>query len=471
MASPLQLQTFADLYTAIREALGVQAADTISLNKIKRLVNMYYLDEVVPFKRWRWLKKTLQVVQAAYYNVGTASVTPQSATVTLSIAPSVGLGSFQNYCFSIDSSNAIYTVLSHTAGSATLTLSLAFQEALNATAPFKIWRDRVDLPTTAKETLEITHPQMGVPMEAKGVQDFTKVQTAAPKGQGFPRTYTTDTFFDPSGLISESDRYRQVRIYPAISPNPTTLTIDYIEEAVALVNDTDEPIIPLEDRVVLYYGGLALGWSNILRNEDMHDRWMAKANAKLARMAGEIEDGVDSPKLTPSSGYVNSQRSAGLRRRRLGWGIGGDTPVSIPTYLQNVTINGGTLTGNLNVNPGVLIDGIDLSTLSGALTPLTTILSDNASSQIAVQFPLASTDVVEMDYSLTRGLTILEAGTLWMAGLAAGSSLSQWLGPTIGSSGVTFTTTISNGNLQLLYSSTSTGTPIKMTYRAFKWLG
>lgn len=465
-----QLETFADIYTAIREAIGVQSSDATAVNKIKRLVNMYYMNEVVPFKRWTWLQKTLQVVHGAYYNVGTAAVTPASQTVTLSIAPSVDLGSFTGYRFSVDNSNAIYTVSAHTAGSATLTLSLAYQEDINATANFKVWRDRVDLPATAKETIQVTHPQLSVPLKACGPQEFSNYQTAKPKADGFPREYSTDTFYNPSGGLSEPARYRQVRLYPAITATPVTLDIEYVEEAVALDADDDEPIIPLEDRIVLLYGAGAMAWSEISRNEEMHDKWLAKANAKLARMAGERDDGFDTPKMTPDGRYVNSQRNNGIRRRRYGTPASGDTSVSLPTYLKNVTINGGTLTGDLAVSPGVLIDGVDISTLADSSNITQVTLTDGATNAIAAQWALTMDDVVAIDYSITRGSAILEAGSLLAAATSSNTALSQ--GPTvaIGSAGVTFSTTVSNGNLQLLYTATSTGTNPVLSYRLFKWL-
>lgn len=434
---------------------------------------MYYMNEVVPFKRWTWLTKSLQIVHGNYYNSGTAAVTPASQTVTLSVAPNVSLGSFENYSFSVEGSNQIYSVSNHTAGSATLTLSLAFQEDLNSTANFKIWRDRVDLPATAKETIQITHPQLAKPLKACGPQEFSKYQTYNPKGEGYPREYSTDTFFNPSGGLSDIDRYRQVRLYPAITATPVTLTIEYTEEAVALSDDADEPIVPLEDRIVLVYGAGAMAWSEISRNEEMSDKWQAKANAKLARMAGERDDGFDTPKITPDGRYVNSQRNQGLRRRRWGSpGNFGNSSVAIPSYLKSVTIEGGTLTNDLVVADGVLIDGVDISTLNDASAITQVTLSEGATNAIAAQWDLTLIDVATIDYSITRGNSILEAGSLLVAGLAAGGSTALSQGPevTIGSAGVTFSTTSANGMLQLLYTSTTTGTAPVLSYRLFKWL-
>lgn len=313
-----QLVTYGDIISSVLEKLGIQSSDALATSKIKRAINEVYLDEVVPFKRWMWLEKNIQVVHKATYSTGTAAVTADSTTITLSTAPT-GLGSFLNYRFSVGNSSQVYTVSSHTANSTSLTLSTAYQEPTDATASFKIWRDRVDLPTNAKETVEIWHSQQSWPMHAVGPQGFRQLEAQDPKAEGFPTDYNTYDFFDPSTSgddETESDRFRQVRIYPSINTQSVILNIDYIQDVEALEDLADEPLMPIGDRIVLFYGALAIGYSAIARNENMHDRFWAKFQAKLARMAGDRDEGQDTPKLSPTSRYMNSIRNVGLRRRR-----------------------------------------------------------------------------------------------------------------------------------------------------------
>ena len=42
-----KLMDFSDIYTAICEELKIPTTDTTNLNRIKRAINMMYLDEVV----------------------------------------------------------------------------------------------------------------------------------------------------------------------------------------------------------------------------------------------------------------------------------------------------------------------------------------------------------------------------------------------------------------------------------------
>lgn len=317
----MKLQTFSDIVTAIREAIGVQAADTNAINKIKRLVNIYYLEEVVPFKNWWWLTRTTQIVHKTFFGSGlTAAVTNGSTTVTMSVAPSAGLGSFAGYRFSVSSESAVYFVDTHTAGSATLTLTIAYQEDDNTEIGFQVWRDRFDLPENAKETIQIYHAERTRPLDAVGMQRFRELEAADPKVEGVPQYYSATDFVAAADPESEDARYRQGRVYPAITDHPIMLNVDYVQDDIPdLVDDADEPLMPIGDRVVLYHGAGAEAWAILSRNEDMADRWRLKANAKLARMAAEREDGMDTPKIKPRHEYVNAIRRSGLKswRRRI----------------------------------------------------------------------------------------------------------------------------------------------------------
>jgi len=473
------LKTFSDIVSAIRETLGVQSNDTVATNKIKRFVNLAYIDEVLPFKRWSWLEKTTQVIHKAYYSVDTASVTPDSTTVTLSTAPAASYGSFLGYKFSVDGSNKIYTISAHTAESTTITLSSAFQEVLNATAEFKIWRDRIDLPTTAKETSTVWHAERNKPLEAVGTKRYRQLEARDAKVEGFPDYYNTGDFFDPSSGDNEfeSDRYRQTRIFPAITSTPVTINIDYIEEAVELDDDDDEPLIPVGDRIVLYYLAGAMAWSALSRDEEMHDKFLMKGQARLARMAGERDDGFDAPSLSPRSGYMDVIRRGGLRKKQGSVAAHGGAPsVALPTFLRDVTIEGANLTDNVTAEAGVTIDGRDISedgALLDSLASTTTVtLSDNTTNGTVVSFAYATYDVVHMQYSVTEdGTPNIEAGIITLCTDGTSAAISHGSVAEISSSGVTFSADVSGSNMRLLYTTTNTGNARTFKYRTFKWLG
>ena len=363
------VKDFKDIQDAVIEELKVQSDDTVTINRIKRLINSTYIQEVVPYSNWKWLYGNTRVVHKARYNSGSASVTPDSATVTLSTAPPVANGSYAGYFFAADGFSDIYVISAHTAGSTTVTLASTYQGNSASEATFKIWKDQINLPTDCKETTAVWHNYYVQPMEGMGLKKFREQQLLNPRQEAPPSIYYTGDYEDPSGGDeTESDRYRVIKVYPAVYDKNVTINIDYIKEVTELTDDGDEPVMPMEDRIVLVYGTLARAWGSIARNTEMAQLAKGDYLAKLARMAGKVEDSNDNPQIKPSSTYVKARRAPRFQifgARQSSSSTSGYTPLS---YLEDVTINGATITGNVTVSSGITIDGVDISALSSDLS-------------------------------------------------------------------------------------------------------
>ena len=146
-----QLVTFEDLIDSLIEELGIQSSDTTTINKLKRMVNMVYLNEIAPQKRWRWLEGNTRVVHKAYYSASTCIATPSSTAITLNSTPVVGLGSFAGYNFSVQGFDEIYTIESHTAGTAAIVLTSEFQGSSSSAATYKYGEIQLIYLLTAKK--------------------------------------------------------------------------------------------------------------------------------------------------------------------------------------------------------------------------------------------------------------------------------------------------------------------------------
>lgn len=310
-----QIVDFSDIIAAIREEIKYQATDTVTEDRVKRDVNAIYLDEVIPFKRWTWLAGHTDIQHKAYYNTGTCIVTQGSTTVTLTNAPAVGDGSKAGYLFASDGYQEIYTIASHTAGSGTIVLTSEFTGTSNATASFKVWTDYLSMPVDCRETTEIWHDFRRPVLEALGIQEFRRRVLETPRFETKPTYYAPYDFYDPTPLSgeTESDRYRLVKIHPSLTPDPITMHVDYVKQVNALDADGDEPVLPLEDRMVLVYGALARAWGRA-RNEERSAVNQQLFDRKLAQMAGKIEDGFDRPQLTIDNLYIVKKRGRHTRR-------------------------------------------------------------------------------------------------------------------------------------------------------------
>lgn len=301
-----QVDTFDDIVDAVRDELKIQSGDAVSITRIKRNVNMAYLQRVVPFKRWPWLSTSFDLSLPAYINTGTVSVTEDSTTITFSSAPAVDL---DGYWFSVDGSQKRYRISAHTAASTTATLEVAYTDDTDTGLSFKLWKDSVELASTVRETVEVTRDDQFPPLESVGLQEFRRRVNQNPKLEGPPQIYHTQL---------ETDGTRTMMVWPALQNTKQTLHVDAIRTVSPLENDSDEPLIPPHWRHVLVYGALASSWVRE-RNDATATINEQLFRETLTQMAGKVEDSIDTPILAPSRQYLAVKR----RPRRGRWPKGG----------------------------------------------------------------------------------------------------------------------------------------------------
>lgn len=394
--SAYELRTFADIYNAVLEEVKVQSSDTTQLNRIKRDINMVYLDEVVPHIPWYWLRKKFSVTHKCYYNTGTVTVTESSNTVTLSATPSVDL---TGHLFKVNDYDEIYKIRSHS--TTTLTLESPYTSNSGSGKAFKIWHDGLVLPVDIEETYKVWNDHKSQAMEPLNDKEFLELVLNNPELEGRPDYYRVTDYTDPnpfatiSGLPALSTRassdniktlvfasdvssyleegdyiqissagnesyngefiienvatttvayiatveldesptadaslvlklrdsadanevYRKLELYPYLDDDDTTIHIEGVKRVPALENDSDEPLIPLRDRIVLVYGALQKAWSR-LRNPEEASRNFQLFERKLIRMAAKIQDSTDFAQLKVSKLYLKGKR---MPRNRYNW--------------------------------------------------------------------------------------------------------------------------------------------------------
>lgn len=410
-----QVRTFAEIVSAIREEQQFSSSDTNRLNRVKRDVNAV-LQEIASDKNWWWLQGNVSLQLPAYIYAGTVDVTSGSSAVTFSSAPTA---SMKDYWFCTDGFQEIYRIESHVAGATTAKLDGLFNGTSDSTAGYKLWKDRIPLPTDCKETLDVYHEHHATALDAKGLQEFRRITALNPKSEGKPRYYYTGDFVDPSqtsaisslpavatrssagtiktlvfasglptafvtkvtdgepvrlriggasspyyngdilvssvstttatndtivysgkGELQESstadtaisvtylnqeveyDRYRELFVYPCLNTSRVTLHVDYVKQVQPLNDDDDEPVIPIEDRMVLVYGALHRAWSRDRQPEEAARNFQLYTN-KLAKMAGKLQDSQEQPRLMPSKDYLRGKRNVGRR-----FNMDGFSPIS-----------------------------------------------------------------------------------------------------------------------------------------------
>lgn len=310
MAITYQLIDFKDLQDSVMEEMKYQSTDSINRARIKRDLNMIYMNEVVSFKKWKWLIGYTELEHAAFYSTGLASATITLTTVTLDTSPDVSLGSFAGLWFSSDTADEIYRISAHTAGDTSITLESAFLGETSSSIKFKIWSDVIALPDDCEETINIYHDIDDRPMEGRGQMELQQlISRFGPKSEGRPLWYYAgyaDDFIS-SSLPTSSDRNRELKVYPAVFDKDSLLHLEYKKRVSPMTDDADEPVMDVEDRAVLLYGALEKAWLRE-NNENKASYNRAKFQNKLFRMAGKIEDSIDRPGISPDNIYLSSKR-------------------------------------------------------------------------------------------------------------------------------------------------------------------
>jgi photosystem II stability/assembly factor-like uncharacterized protein len=95
-------------------------------------------------------------------------------------------------------------------------------------------------------------------------------------------------------------------------------------------------------------------------------------------------------------------------------------------------------------------------------------LADNTVSAAAITVPLTGYQNMVIDYSLSRGAGNVQTGVLYVT--SDGTSVAVATTSTeLGVLGTTFAGDINSGNIRVLYTTTSTGTPVAMKYSIRRW--
>lgn len=189
----LTLITFKDIQDAVREELRVPTQDTTTLNRIKRDINSVYKD-LISRKRWPWLHKFITLTHRKMIETGTVAVTVSSRAATLSSAPAI---SVKGYWFRVDRNEEIYRIEQHTAGATAIVLQSDYTDTTTAAASYRIWTDRIPLPSDCSETVEVTHQWHRYPLSNLGRQEFRIKSSRWATVEGLPYCYSTNDYLDP----------------------------------------------------------------------------------------------------------------------------------------------------------------------------------------------------------------------------------------------------------------------------------
>lgn len=306
------MKTFSDIYNAVLRRAKIPVSDTTTLTAVKEFINTAY-HEIASEGKWWWLRDQRDIIIPAKYTTGTVSVTNGSRTVT-------GTGTtwtedFNGRFFFIEGDDEHYQIISRNSNTQ-IQLSTNYVGTTNATANYTIYKARYGLFPDLEKIEDIWQDHYRRPLKPIGPRQMTYLINQYKEVEGKAQAYTKDGYkpYDNLNLgdivlgydFLGSPDSQSIRIFPGIDNEDYVLHVRYTKRITELVNDTDEPLIPIGNRPILLYGALASLFS-MQRNEQSFTLWQSKYEKELREMEGDRDADDDYPEFN----YVDVYRNKG----------------------------------------------------------------------------------------------------------------------------------------------------------------
>ena len=322
----LQVTTFADLYTSLSNRVRIQTGVSATENQAKAMINTALYDmhigngEKFP---WAERKSTLQAMTP--YSTGTIAITKGSTSL-------VGTGTLWDTAHSFGANNTrttgkitingtsnVYTIASVDSDTG-ITLNERYQDDTETAGSYVYYEDEYDLATDFLRPLDLQFFDTNSSISLINRREFRE-RNARNKTPG-KIMYATIIDKDFIGSVTPVRRvmfhnppddynlvvYNYVTAYLAVTAAGTGQA--------QLINDTDEPIVPIRYRHAIVLHAL-YHWYRDKKNDSRSQEAKAEYAEMILRMTADAEIGSNRPQLAPRlGGYTRSAQSPYSRRGR-----------------------------------------------------------------------------------------------------------------------------------------------------------
>lgn len=296
-----EIRTFLDIQDAIIDRAKVEDTEA-TRDSIKEKINTKYT-EIVYADPYTWSGDTRPLLLPAKYTTGTITATNASDIVTGS-STVWSENSHRFLKMSISGSNVPYKVL-RVASATSITLEQQWRYTTGASLSYYIYQDEFGLFPDCQDVRTMWIPGLlgrNQPLPISPTEMDTH-RSMRPFVGGTPKYYTVwgsshyrsktwnefniDTDFWEDALDSQP-RNKSLIIWPAVRTQDYWATVRYTKVAYPMNEDTEEPMIPFENRAVLVYGVLL---EHFLKNRDIQIKreWENEYTRYKRMMAADIE--------------------------------------------------------------------------------------------------------------------------------------------------------------------------------------
>lgn len=317
MSTATTPQTFSDLYTdlqnRVRDATGVTATQNIA----KRYINLALHDMHIGFsERFPWAERRSTLLTHAPYETGTVTITQGSAALTGSSTlwdtdDGHGRDNMRTTGrIQIDGGDELYTI-SAVGGDTSATLGENFVPDDASAVEYKYFEDEYALAADfARPIDQQSFESAGYDIVLIGRREFRR---EVPRNFTFGKPKLATIVEHP--FSGNTTPVRRIRFYPIPDAEyliPYSYITSYLAvtsagaEQTQLVNDADEPIVPLRYRYALIFHAL-YHWYRDRKDDARSQEAKAEYVSTVSRIAADFEIGQSHPSIAPNRrSYVRS---------------------------------------------------------------------------------------------------------------------------------------------------------------------
>ncbi len=331
MTSSTQPTTFVDLYTDLLNRVREQTSAASTLTQARRYINVALQDMHIGYgERFPWCERQARLTTAAPYSTGTVSITKGSTTLTGSGTLWTTLNAFgvdnvrPTGKLVIAGTLPIYEISNVDSGTQ-ITLTSAYVGTTVSGGTYSYFEDEYDLSANFLRPLDM--------------QFFdTQSEITLIDRNRFRRNYPSNHVTGKPAVACILDRaftltapVRRVAFYKPPDAN-YSIPYSFVTSKLAvtalgvasqsLVNDTDEPIVPLQYRHTIILGALH-NWYRDKKDDKRSAEARQDYVDTILRIAGDTEIGERRPAMQPRMrGYRDSARSPYRAGTRGAWTTG-----------------------------------------------------------------------------------------------------------------------------------------------------
>lgn len=317
MSTATQVTTFSDLFIDLQNRVRITTGVTADENQAKRYINIALHDMHIGMReKFPWAERKTTLTTQKPYSTGTVTISKGSASLTGTSTlwntnndfgvKNVRVGGK----FAINGTVDVYTV-SSVGSDTTVTLEEKYIGEDVSAGSYEYFEDEYALSSDFLRPLYLNYFDRNRQIHLLNRREFSERYIRNKTTGKINAAMIVDKAFSGDTTPVRKVVFHQppddfYLINYSFITNKLAVTASGVE-AIQLVNDTDEPIVPLYARHIIVYHAL-YNWYRDKKNDTRSVEAKAEYTDAVIRLVSDTEIGASRPQFRPRVGVYNAQR-------------------------------------------------------------------------------------------------------------------------------------------------------------------